>query len=122
MDRLLLKARRGAKRRARVRGTVVGTAERPRLTVNRSLKNIYAQLIDDSAGRTIIGLGTLSKALRDTLSDGNKVEQAKKVGLALAEMAKEQGITEVVFDRNRYRYFGRVRAVADGAREGGLKF
>ena len=98
-----------------VRGKINGTSERPRLTVFRSNKHIYAQLIDDLAGHTLAA----SSSLEDGL-EGAPVEVSKQVGERLAERAKEQDITKAVFDRNGYRYHGRVRAVAEGAREGGL--
>ena len=107
------------KRHIRVRGKVSGTAERPRLNVFRSNANIYAQLIDDVAGVTLVSASTLDKGFEGPT--GN-VEAAKKVGLTLAERAKDKGIEEVVFDRGGYVYHGRVAALAEGAREGGLKF
>jgi large subunit ribosomal protein L18 len=97
---------------------MTGTSERPRLVVHRSLKHIDAQLVDDSAGRTIVGLSSLS--LRG--GEGTKVDQARETGKRLAELAGEQGITRIVFDRGGYRYHGRVKALAEGAREGGLQF
>lgn len=116
-------ALRAIKRRRRVRGKASGTAEIPRLTVARSLKNMYAQIIDDQKMVTLLGLGTNSKQLAETFEDKDtKSDQAKKLGKALAEKAKEMGIEKVVFDRNQYIYHGRIKAVADGAREGGLKF
>jgi large subunit ribosomal protein L18 len=111
------------RRRRRVRGKVEGTASRPRLTVDRSLKNIYVQLIDDIAQKTIVGVGSQSKLMQGVIEDKDtKTAVAKKVGMKAAELAKEKGIESVVFDRNRYIYHGRIKAVADGAREGGLKF
>lgn len=112
------KNRTRQKRHARVRSRISGTAKRPRLNVFRSNVNIYAQLIDDVAGVTLASASTLNK---DNQS-GTKTEQAKKVGLALAKAAAEKGISEVVFDRGGYLYHGRIQALADGAREGGLKF
>ena len=106
-------------RHVRVRGKISGTPECPRLNVFRSNANIYAQLIDDVNGVTLASANTLEKAFEG--ATGN-CEAAKKVGLALAERAKEKGIEEVVFDRGGYVYHGRVAALADGAREGGLKF
>ena len=106
-------------RHVRVRGKISGTPERPRLNVFRSNANIYAQLIDDVNGVTLASANTLEKAFEG--ATGN-CEAAKKVGLALAARAKEKGIEEVVFDRGGYVYHGRVAALADGAREGGLKF
>jgi len=109
-----------ARRHLRVRKKVSGTAERPRLVVFRSLKHIYAQLVNDDQGRTMLGLSDGTEGVQ---ADGaGKVGKAKGVGKALAAKAKAAGITRVVFDRAGYRYHGRVKAVADGAREGGLEF
>lgn len=107
------------RRHRRIRGKVVGTAERPRLMVFRSNKGIFAQLVDDTSGRTIAGASWLGlpKSFK-----GNKVEQAAEVGKAVAAAAKKAGIETVVFDRGGYLYHGRVKALADGAREGGLQF
>ncbi len=105
-------------RHQRLRKKVTGTSERPRLAVYRSLKHISAQIIDDSTGSTIVAASSLEKGLSAT---GN-AEGAKKVGAALAERAKEKGFDHVVFDRGGFRYHGRVASLADGAREGGLKF
>ena len=106
-------------RHVRVRGKISGTPECPRLNVFRSNANIYAQLIDDVNGVTLASANTLEKAFEGAA--GN-CEAARKVGLTLAERAKEKGITEVVFDRGGYVYHGRVAALAEGAREGGLQF
>jgi len=110
------RAEKRVRRHLRVRKTVQGTPERPRLVVKRSLKHIYAQIVDDAANRTILTVSDL------TVGEGKKAERAAAVGKALAERAKEAGITRVVFDRAGYQYHGRVKAVADGAREGGLEF
>jgi large subunit ribosomal protein L18 len=112
------------RRHFRVRGKVSGTAERPRLTVHRTLRNIEGQLVDDDAGRTLIGMSTLAPDLRGFTAEGQnrRTEQAFAAGKLLAERAKEQGIETVVFDRGGYKYHGRVKAFADGAREGGLRF
>ena len=107
------------RRHIRVRGKVTGTPERPRLNVFRSNANIYAQIIDDVNGVTLVAANTLEKSFEG--ATGN-AEAAKKVGLILAERAKEKGINEVVFDRGGYVYHGRVAALAEGAREGGLQF
>lgn len=107
------------KRHQRVRNKISGTADCPRLNVFRSAKNIYAQLIDDVAGVTLCAASTNEK---DFTEYGGNCEAAKKVGLALAERAKAKGISDVVFDRSGYVYHGRVAALADGAREGGLNF
>lgn len=110
---------RRQKIRSRIRGKISGTTERPRLSVFRSNKEIYVQLIDDTKGSTIAAASTRDKGFTRA---GNKSEQGKAVGVALAKLAIEKGITEVVFDRSGYLYHGRVKAVAEGAREGGLKF
>lgn len=112
------------RRHRRVRNRVVGSALRPRLVVFRSLKNIEGQLVDDDAGRTLLGLSTLAPELRDAevSEDRPRMKRAFAAGKLLAERAKEKGIETVVFDRGGYKYHGRVKAFADGAREGGLKF
>ena len=98
-----------------------GTAEKPRLVVFRSLKHIYAQLVDDVSGNTLVTSSTAGKELKDKGSSGGKVELSKLVGMNLADEAKKKKITAAVFDRNGYLYHGRVKAVAEGARENGLK-
>jgi large subunit ribosomal protein L18 len=110
------------RRHRRVRKKVAGTPEMPRLNVFRSLSDIYAQLIDDEAGRTLASASTIDQELRSKMKGLNKSEQAQAVGKAIAERAQAIGIKQVVFDRGGYRYIGRVSALADGAREGGLKF
>jgi len=110
------------KRHRRVRVQVHGTAERPRLNVFRSLRHIYAQLIDDTVGRTLASAGTLDAELRQGLSKVKKTEQAKLVGELLAKRALEKGVKQVVFDRGGYKYHGRVKALAEGARSAGLQF
>jgi large subunit ribosomal protein L18 len=110
------------RRHVRVRKNLMGTAERPRLNVFRSLSAIYAQVIDDQAGRTLLAASTMDRELREKMKGLKKAEQAKLVGQTLAERAKSKGIQSVVFDRGGYRYIGRVKAFADGAREGGLQF
>lgn len=112
------------RRHLRIRGRLQGTAERPRLVVYRSLKNIEGQLVDDDAGRTVVGMSTLAADLRDFKAEGphKRVEHAFAAGKMLAERAKSQGIETVVFDRGGYKYHGRVKAFAEGAREGGLQF
>lgn len=107
------------KRHKRVRGKISGTAQCPRLNVFRSAKHIYAQLIDDVAGKTLCAASTMDKGAEGF---GGNCEAAKKVGAALAEKAKAAGISDVVFDRSGYVYHGRVAALAEGAREGGLNF
>lgn len=110
------------RRHRRVRVKIQGSPDRPRLNVFRSLNQIYAQLIDDHAGQTLVSASTLDPELRSKLNDLSKVEQAKLVGEALADRAKQQGIEQVVFDRGGYRYHGRVKALAESARGAGLKF
>jgi large subunit ribosomal protein L18 len=110
------------KRKARIRRKISGTAARPRLTVYRSLKHMYAQLVDDVAGTTLVSIGTTTKALKGEVAEDDKSAAAKKVGTALAKIALAKGITAVVFDRNGFDYHGRVAAIAAGAREGGLLF
>ena len=110
------------KRHKRVRAKIKGTAETPRLSVYRSLNHIYAQIIDDVKGNTLVTASTLDKAIKDALSGKDKKGQAYAVGELLAKKAKEKGIEAVVFDRGGYLYTGRVASLADGAREGGLKF
>jgi large subunit ribosomal protein L18 len=110
------------RRHRRVRKHISGTPERPRLNVYRSLNEIYAQVIDDEAGTTLVSASTVDNGLRSKMKGLNKTEQAKEVGLTVAERAKDKGVEAVVFDRGGYRYIGRVKALAEGAREGGLKF
>ena len=105
------------KRHRRVRRRISGTPERPRLVVHRSLKNVSAQLVDDLSATTILGVTSLGLEL-----EGAKIEQARETGREIARRAKEKGITRVVFDRGGYLYHGRVQALAEGAREGGLEF
>ena len=111
-----------ARRHRRVRKKISGTPERPRLNVFRSLGDIYAQVIDDEAGCTLASASSIDKELRSQMKGLSKTEQAELVGKKVAERAKEAGVKEVIFDRGGYRYIGRVRALADGAREGGLQF
>ena len=110
-------------RRDRVRRRVRGTEERPRLSVFRSGKHVYAQIISDATGgKTLLAVSTLSPDLRKELKKTATVDAAKQVGLLVARRCKEKGIARIVFDRNGFIYHGRIRAVADGAREGGLQF
>ena len=109
-----------ARRHLRVRKRVAGTAERPRLVIFRSLKHVYAQLVDDDRGVTLLGVSDTSEGIQ--VEGTGKVARSKAVGKLVAEKAKAAGHTRVVFDRAGYRYHGRVQAVADGAREGGLEF
>ncbi len=108
------------KRHDRIRLTVEGTQVRPRLAVFRSLNQIYAQVIDDSAGRTLASASSMERESR--AASGSKSERARRVGTLIGERAREAGVTKVVFDRAGYRYHGRIRALADGARESGLEF
>jgi large subunit ribosomal protein L18 len=110
------------RRRLRIRRKLGGTAGKPRLTVFRSSRHIYAQVIDDSSGRTLAHASTLSKDLKGSLDEGNKTEAAKKVGALVAKICLSKKIERVVFDRNGYLYHGRISALADAARQGGLKF
>jgi large subunit ribosomal protein L18 len=110
------------KRKARIRRKVSGTPDRPRLTVYKSLKHMYAQLVDDTAGKTLVAVATTSKSLKNEVKEDDKTAAAKKVGAALAKAAKDKGIEAVVFDRNGFDYHGRIEAVAKAAREAGLKF
>lgn len=122
-EKNIVKSKKALRRRMRVRAKVHGTPERPRLTVAKSLKNIFVQIVDDINRTTLVGLATNSKDVQGTVSSAkNKTEAAKLVGKKIAEMATQKGIETVVFDRNQYRFHGRIKAVADGAREGGLKF
>jgi large subunit ribosomal protein L18 len=106
-----------------IRLEISGTPERPRLTVYRSLRHVYAQVVDDSTGKTLLGVSDVSKDVSEQVKEvKGQVAIAKKVGQLLARMAAEKKIARVVFDRNGFRYHGVVKAVADGAREGGLKF
>lgn len=109
------------RRHKRVRSRVAGTAERPRLSIYRSLTNIYVQVIDDDASTTLVSANTLEKDIAKQIDGKSKVEAAKTVGQIVAERAKDAGIEQVVFDRGGYRYHGRVAAIAEGAREAGLK-
>jgi len=110
------------RRHMHIRRTVSGTAARPRLSVFRSLSEVYAQVIDDERGQTLAAASTLDRGLVAKLKGLNKSQQAKEVGKLLAERARAKGVAAVVFDRGGYRYQGRVRALADGAREAGLEF
>ena len=110
------------RRKASIRKKVNGTSERPRLTVFRSAKHIYVQIVDDVAQRTLLTASTLDEAIVKDLAGLKKTDRAKKIGAAIAEKCKAKGIDKVVFDRNGYIYHGRVQALADAAREAGLKF
>lgn len=111
-----------ARRHARVRKNIAGTADRPRLNVFRSVAEIYAQVIDDETGKTLVSASSIDQELRAQMGGKKKAEQARLVGKTLADRAKSKGISRVVFDRGGFRYIGRVKALAEGAREGGLEF
>lgn len=118
-----LKKIRIDRRRKRVRKKIAGSSQRPRLCVYKSLRHTYAQLVDDRTGRTISGVSSLSPQIRDQIQkENNKSAKSRKVGLFVAMKAKELSITKVVFDRNKYPYHGRIKSLAEGAREGGLEF
>jgi large subunit ribosomal protein L18 len=110
------------RRKLRIRRKINGTSAKPRLTVFRSSKHIYAQVVDDIAGKTLAHASTLTKSVKGNAGEATKTDAAKMVGHTIAEFLKKQGIERVVFDRNGYLYHGRVRALADAAREAGLKF
>jgi large subunit ribosomal protein L18 len=122
MDQQKAKHRRQLRRRQHVRRNITGTAERPRLTVFRSSKHIYAQLIDDLAGVTLAAASSQSKGVKQSVTYGGNAKAAKEVGKHLADVAKGKGIAKAAFDRGHYRFHGRVKALAEGAREGGLQF
>jgi large subunit ribosomal protein L18 len=121
---MITRDRRGARdlRHERLRRRVRGTAERPRLAVYRSIKHISAQLVDDESGRTLVAADSRSKSFQGEHKTGGNVAAAKAVGTLLAERAKAAGVTHIVFDRGGYQYHGRVKALADAARAGGLTF
>jgi large subunit ribosomal protein L18 len=110
------------RRKLRIRQKISGTSERPRLSVFRSAKHIYAQVVDDVAGKTVAHSSTLSRDVRGEVTEASKLDAAKKVGAAIAKLLLSKGIDKVVFDRNGYLFHGRVRALADAARAAGLKF
>jgi len=110
------------RRHRRIRKKVFGTPERPRLSVYGSLKHMYAQIIDDMKGHTLVAASTLDKEIRGEIKHGGNVEAAKRVGQLIAKRAVEKGIKKVVFDRGGFRYHGRIKALADAAREAGLEF
>jgi large subunit ribosomal protein L18 len=122
MNHQKAKHKQQLRRRRHVRSKITGTTERPRLTVFRSSKHIYAQLIDDLTGKTLAAASSATADVRQSLPYGGNVKAASEVGKKIAAVAKERGITKVAFDRGHYRYHGRVKALADGAREGGLNF
>lgn len=122
MDKQKAKAVRMTRRKISIRKRLSGSAERPRLAIFRSSKHIYAQVIDDGAGKTLASASSLVDDVRGELKHGANLAAAKSVGKAIAERAKAAGVTQVAFDRAGNRYHGRVKALADAAREGGLKF
>ena len=109
-------------RHKRIRKKIAGTQERPRLCVHRSLKNLYAQIIDDDSGKVLFGMSTMKKELRDSLKNGGNIDAAMKLGEAFGAIAQEKGIKKVSFDRGGYLYHGRVKAFAEGARKAGMEF
>jgi large subunit ribosomal protein L18 len=121
-DKNTKRAVRLERRKHHIRKAIFGSPERPRLTVYRSSKHIYAQLIDDFTGKTLASVASTASEVRGDLKNGGNVSAAKQAGKAIAQKAKEIGITQVAFDRNGRKYHGRVKALADAAREGGLKF
>jgi large subunit ribosomal protein L18 len=122
-DKNIVRDRKAERRRRRVRGKVFGSAERPRFSVAKSLNRVFVQIVDDENHVTLLGLDSSSAVLKGELDDKqNKTEVAHKVGEVVARLAKEKGIEHVVFDRNQNRFHGRVKALAEGARKGGLKF
>lgn len=122
MDRLKKKKQTYLKRKRSIRKKISGTHERPRLCVSRSVKHIYAQIIDDTSGKTLVAASSYEKDVKDNSELKNKVSVAGSIGAIIAARAKEKGIKKVVFDRNGFLYHGRVKAVSDGAREAGLDF
>ena len=110
------------RRKLRIRRKMSGTAEKPRLSVFRSAKHIYAQVVDDASGKTLAHISTLSKDVRDSIKESKKTDAAKAVGSAVAKALLAKGVQKIVFDRNGYMYHGRIKALADAAREAGLKF
>lgn len=122
MDKAKRKQFSHLRRKKRVRRKINGTIERPRLAVNRSLKHIYAQIIDDENGETLAHASSLSPEVKGNATDSGKIEIAQTVGQLIAQKARERNIEGVIFDRSGYLYHGRIKALADAAREGGLKF
>jgi large subunit ribosomal protein L18 len=122
VDQQKIKHRRQLRRRRHVRRNITGTAERPRLSVFRSSKHIYAQLVDDLSGVTLAAASSRTADFKKSVAYGGNVKAAQAVGKHLAAVAKGKGIAKAAFDRGHYRYHGRVKALADGAREGGLQF
>ncbi len=122
-NRFHQKKLRAQKRRYRIRSKIRGTADRPRLVVYKSLKHIYAQLVNDLTGQVISGVSSLTPEVKKQIKNGlSKTKISELVGLAIAQKAQEKGISQIVFDRQIYKYHGRIKALGDKAREGGLKF
>jgi len=119
MKRVVEKAKRRVRRKKHIRKSIFGTAERPRMTVYRSSKKMYVQVIDDNAGNTVASVNTMEKEFRDLK---NSVENAEKIGAVIGERLKAKKISSVVFDRNGYLYHGIVKGIAEGARKAGIKF
>ena len=122
MGSLNLRTQSRIKRKKRIRKKVIGSSERPRLCVFRSARHIYAQVIDDTRGHTLTAASSVEKSLKKSSEKAGKIALANQIGKLIAERAIKQGINKVVFDRNGFLYYGRLRAVSDGAREGGLEF
>ena len=121
-DRIKLKRQARIHRHARIRAIISGTGNRPRLSVFRSLNHIYAQIIDDSKGHTLVSVSTLEKEVRNTVNGKKKAERAELIGDLIAKRAMEKGIKSIVFDRGGYNYHGRIKALAEAARKAGLEF
>ncbi len=119
---LAIREKQRVLRHSRIRKKSFGTAERLRLCVHRSLKNFYAQIIDDDQGKVLFGMSTLAKEVRSKIKDAGNIQAATQFGETFAQKAKEKGFTKVCFDRGGYLYHGRIKAFADGARKGGLEF
>jgi len=118
----MTKKERVLRKHRRVRKKIFGTTERPRFAVYKSLKHMHAQIIDDTKGETLVAASTVEKEIGEKVKDLTKTEAAKFLGQVLAERAKEKGVVKVVFDRGGFIYHGRIKAIAEGAREGGLEF
>lgn len=122
MNKTTKKRQRRARIRRRIRSTIRGTADQPRLSIYKSNKHVYAQLVDDRMGHTLAAASTKTEEVADEIKDKTKQEAAEIIGKHLAKLADDKGINEVVFDRSGYKYHGVIKALADGAREGGLDF